>query len=401
MHASIKNSKTTHHNIIHHTITHITSTSGAIQHYNSQQQQTPTEQLCNKTRTMIRNPAFILAVLVQFIRGAAFVSTSAPKQARIIDGRPSFVVWSTSSDEEESNEALLLTDNEESSTYYSPNVPLDGQELLEGDGVRRVNLDSSLNEYAFFDEAFIYVRAGSGGQGASTYKKGTGGQDGIADGGNGGNGGNIIFIVDESLNTLAGLTNAWRPNAFGGSGAAANAVQDQRQSFRAENGADGGRQVKNGRYGKDVTIRVPPGTVIQEQGEEWEGDEQLLDLGSLSLEEPTLMVAIGGTGGEGSGIGGRGRGVKRARIPPQGGERKTLKLTLKIVADVAIVGVPNSGKSTFLASVTRAKPKIANVRISLFELYNIVTLSGAHTYSQIAIRQLKTCSIHLQLSFPI
>ena len=73
----------------------------------------------------------------------------------------------------------------------------------------------------------------------------------------------------------------------------------------------------------------------------------------------TLLVARGGLGGEGTAVNGN-RRLRRPRQPPQGGERKTLKLTLKIVADVALVGVPNCGKSTFLAAVTRAKPKIAN-----------------------------------------
>ena len=104
-------------------------------------------------------------------------------------------------------------------------------------------------------------------------------------------------------------------------------------------------------------------TTINDDGEVF--SVTYLDIGTLTLDEPELVVALGGEGGEGSGVGGKhgGRGVRRPRSPPVGGERKMIKLTLKIVADVALVGVPNSGKSTFLASVTRAKPKIANVSV--------------------------------------
>jgi len=269
---------------------------------------------------------------------------------------------------------------EQETTYYSPNVALDESryryDLDDDDSTAEQDSSSSVNEYSFFDEAVIYVRAGSGGQGASTYKKGVGGQDGPPDGGNGGRGGAVLFVVDDSLNTLAGLTHAWRPNAFGGSGASHKNLNEgsiRPKSFRAENGADGGRQFKNGRYGKDVVIRVPPGTVVQEEidieGEDGSTTIRLVDLGSLTLDERTLVVAQGGEGGEGTGVAGKvsGRGVRRPRVPPEGGEKKRLKLTLKIVADVALVGVPNSGKSTFLAAVTRAKPKIANVRRVVFD----------------------------------
>jgi GTP-binding protein len=263
---------------------------------------------------------------------------------------------------QESTEGRSSEDELSSSTYFSPNRPLDTTRFSETTEIDiEASIENSANEYSFFDEATIYVRAGSGGQGASTYKKGAGGQDGPADGGNGGKGGNVLLVIDDSLNTLAGLTNAWRPNSFGGSGAASQ-VREQRKTFRAENGADGGRQLKNGKYGKDVTIRVPPGTVVQEVIENDDGTEKLIDIGSLVTENPSLLVAVGGEGGEGSGINAKGRGVRRPRTPPQGGERKTLRLTLKIVADVALVGVPNAGKSTFLSVVTRAKPKIANVR---------------------------------------
>ncbi len=271
--------------------------------------------------------------------------------------------------------------------------------------------DSSV-EYSFYDEVTILVKAGSGGQGASTFKKGVGGQNGRPDGGNGGNGGNVVLVVDDSLNTLAGLSpNAYKANAFGGSGAAVSAAnnnnrQPRYKSFRAEIGADGGRQMKSGRYGKDVMIRVPPGTVVHkiiEDDEYFDDDydddetefqtkETLVELGTLLLPEKggetatmnseqenavltrrmrssissytrptsTLVVARGGEGGEGSGINHKGRGLQRPRLSPQAGEKFKLRLTLKLVADVALVGVPNAGKSTFLSKVTRAKPRIAD-----------------------------------------
>ena len=205
---------------------------------------------------------------------------------------------------------------------------------------------TSSSEYSFFDEAIIYIRAGSGGQGSSTYKKGVNNQNGPPDGGNGGQGGNIILQLDESLNTLAGLARyAWRPNSFGGGGGARrrsssggnDSTSTRVLSFRAENGIDGARQNKQGRNGKDVVVRVPPGTVVQEEMKQ-DDDEELtyIDVGTITTTNPTLIPAYGGSGGEGSSAEKLQRGVRRARIPPQGGQRKRLKLTLKVVADVSI-----------------------------------------------------------------
>lgn len=309
------------------------------------------------------------------------------------------------------------TTTEDSQPQLTPVTPTKDHTTIDGIGEdTKTNIDTDNNvEYSFYDEVTILARAGSGGQGASTYKKGVGGQNGRPDGGNGGNGGNIILVVDDSLNTLAGLSHsAYKVNAFGGSGAAvsaANSGNRQRRprykSFRAEIGADGGRQLKSGRYGKDIMIRVPPGTVVHEIIEneneydddeysddenEFEKEETLVELGTLLLPEQggeanpidneeddvaltrrmrssissyiqpttTLVVARGGEGGEGSGINHKGRGLQRPRLPPKGGEKLKLRLTLKSVADVALVGVPNAGKSTFLSKVTRAKPRIAD-----------------------------------------
>jgi GTP-binding protein len=255
------------------------------------------------------------------------------------------------------------------------------------------------DDFSFFDEASIYVRAGSGGQGSSTYKKAKKGQNGIPDGGAGGLGGNIILQLDDSLNTLAGLSKrALRPNAFGGGGGAASSkrlghksINERLLSFRAQDGLPGGRMYDNGRSGEDCYVRVPPGTVVsyefERQGDDDdEGDVQSIDeipteeddikdddddreesvaveydlreVGTLTAENPTLMVARGGTGGDGTASNKGKKGKKRSS--PVGGERFRLRLTLKIVADVALVGVPNAGKSTFLGSVTKATPKIAD-----------------------------------------
>jgi len=236
-------------------------------------------------------------------------------------------------------------------------------------------------DFSFFDEATLYVRAGSGGQGSSTYKKAKKSQNGIPDGGSGGRGGNVVFTLDESLNTLAGLSaRTLRPNAFGGGGAAASSkrgsvkkaaevaaaveennvvVKERLYSFRAEDGGNGGRMYDNGRCGEDCLVRVPPGTVIQTDFSTTDDIQDKTELGTISYDTPSIIVARGGEGGEGTAtLKGKKKGATRRG--PQGGERGKVHLTLEIVADVALVGVPNVGKSTFLAAVTRAKPRIAD-----------------------------------------
>lgn len=299
----------------------------------------------------------------------------------------------------------LQSENENDSsknepTYYSPNTPLDENTFrydLEDNAYDDESTETTTEgkkegdqELAFFDEAIIFVRGGSGGQGSSTYKhrvrggnavrgssgytRDKSGSDGVPDGGNGGRGGDVVMVTDYSLNTLAGLTLGWRPNSFGGSGASYKQSDAQKdnssariKSFRAGMGRDGARQFDNGRNGESVEIRVPPGTIVQHEVEIKDDDgnvvaTETVEIGVLTSEDNRLVVASGGAGGDGSGVTRRAnaKGNSLRRAPPASGERKKLKLVLKLVADIALVGVPNAGKSTFLASVTRAKPKIAN-----------------------------------------
>jgi len=246
--------------------------------------------------------------------------------------------------------------------------------------------DNSINEYSFFDEVSIYVRAGSGGQGSSTYKKAKKSQNGIPDGGSGGPGGDVVFKVDPSLNTLVSFNGGGGGTVNDKSASASTPATSTTKrntrlmSFRADTGHPGGRMYDNGKRGDDCIVRVPPGTVvsiehdfsIEQQvdslGEDCFGKERndfnktntgLKELGTLSLDSPYLIVSRGGAGGEGTAtLKGKPKGATRRG--PKGGERFRLRLTLKMVADIALVGVPNAGKSTFLAAVTRAEPKIAN-----------------------------------------
>jgi len=185
--------------------------------------------------------------------------------------------------------------------------------------------------FLWFDEALIHVRAGSGGGGSSAVKFGKNRQHVGPSGGSGGNGGSIYFVVDPSFNTLMG---------FRGS-----------SSFRAENGQDGDFEFRNGLNGKDSYVAVPKGTLVRDNT-----TNEII--GELTHEKDRLLVAKGG-------LGGRGNAALQSKIEKtkpssaEGGQRRWLKLELKLVADVGLVGVPNAGKSTLLDATTNARPKVA------------------------------------------
>lgn len=153
------------------------------------------------------------------------------------------------------------------------------------------------------------------------------------DGGDGGKGGDVVFEVKSTLNTLS----AFRQN----------------QKFKAEDGIRGGPSQMSGRYGKDLVIPVPPGTVIF--------DAETGDLiGDLTQDKQRLIVCKGGRGGRGNQHFATSRNqAPRTAEKGEPYEEKRLRLELKLIADIGLIGVPNAGKSTLLTALTNAKPKIA------------------------------------------
>lgn len=184
----------------------------------------------------------------------------------------------------------------------------------------------------FVDRARIYLQAGSGGNGCLSFRREKYVPRGGPDGGNGGRGGNIYLVVDENLKTLYDFT--YHPH------------------YQAENGASGKSNNRNGRNGADLFIPVPPGTLVYR-------NQQLL----ADLTEPgqKLLVARGGRGGRGNSAFKSSRNTTpRMYEKGEPGEKVTLDLELKLIADVGIIGLPNAGKSTLLSVLTAARPKIAD-----------------------------------------
>ncbi len=185
----------------------------------------------------------------------------------------------------------------------------------------------------FIDEAEIQVQSGKGGDGAVHFRREKYVPRGGPDGGDGGRGGDVVLVVQPTLNTLSTFR--------------------YRSKYKAGNGGNGAKQKMSGKSAPDLEIPVPPGTLV------FDAHSGNL-IGDLVLPEQRLVVAKGGRGGRGNVH--FANSVNQApRIGERGepGEERDLRLELKLIADIGIVGVPNAGKSTFLASTTSAKPKIA------------------------------------------
>ena len=185
----------------------------------------------------------------------------------------------------------------------------------------------------FIDRARIQVTAGDGGNGKVSFKRAKGMPKGGPNGGDGGKGGDVILAVDEGLNTLIDFRGIY--------------------DWKAENGDGGGNKQCTGANASDRIIRVPAGTIVFNE----ETGEQLADLGPSE----SIVIAKGGKGGFGNEhFKNSVNQTPRTASPGEPGEVVALNLELKVIAEVGLVGLPNAGKSTFLKSVTRADPKIAN-----------------------------------------
>ena len=206
----------------------------------------------------------------------------------------------------------------------------------------------------FYDRAKIYIRSGNGGDGMISFRREKFVPLGGPDGGDGGKGGSIIFVTNPNLNSLVRF--------------------HRRNHFRADHGKHGNPKRQTGASGKNVILQVPAGTVVRDADS---GDL----LADLTEPDQELIVINGGRGGRGN-IHFSSSRNQAPRLAERGepGKEMWLTLELKLIADVGIVGVPNAGKSTLLAAVSDARPKVANYPFTtLHPSLGVVTVDEFHT----------------------
>jgi GTP-binding protein len=186
----------------------------------------------------------------------------------------------------------------------------------------------------FIDEAVIHLKAGDGGNGSAAFRREDGVPRGGPSGGDGGNGGSIIIVADPRLSSLLDYK--------------------FRRHYAAERGEDGRNKDQYGAAGEDLVLRVPVGTVVR-------SDDTGDALADLTEPGATFVVARGGVGGRGNiHFKTPWNQAPRTAEPGTPGEERNVRLELKLLADVGLLGYPNVGKSTFISRVSRARPKIAD-----------------------------------------
>ena len=207
----------------------------------------------------------------------------------------------------------------------------------------------------FADRARIFIKSGKGGDGHVSFRRELYVPDGGPDGGNGGKGGDIIFEVDKGLNSLGDF----RHNSI----------------YIAKSGEVGGKRRCTGRDGEDLVIKVPEGTVIYDD----ESRKVIADMSNDNLRE---VILKGGRGGKGNmNYATSTMQAPQYAQPGQDAQELWVRLELKVIADVGLVGFPNVGKSTLLSRVTNARPKIANYHFTTLNPYlGVVDLDGGRGF---------------------